>query len=157
MKLRLAVLIAAGVASLVLASSAAAFDCLRVSSSYQGLVQSTSNGGNWLLFDWTNPDIIKADLTMFATAPLTDVQASCMTTAYQAAAKQIPGLPLFFALGFGVAGANSGGPGVLAHNNPNNAGQLGNLKGIDHLSQSPIGAVIFGAAPGCGITFPPGG
>jgi hypothetical protein len=153
MRIRLAGVLAAVLVSLVVASSAAAFDCLRVSASYQGLVQSTSNSGNWLLFDWTNPDIIKADLTMFATAPLTDVQASCMTTAYQAAAAQNPALPLYFALGFGVAGGNTNGPGVLDHNNPNNAGELGNLKGIDHLDQSPIGAVIFSAAGPCGITF----
>jgi hypothetical protein len=42
---------------------------------------------------------------------------------------------------------------VIAHNNPNNAGQLGNLKGIDHLDASPIGTVIFTAAADCGVTF----
>jgi hypothetical protein len=151
--MRFRLLIAVGIASLVFASSAAAFDCLRVSSSYQGLVQSTSNSGNWRLFDWTNPANVKANLSMFATAPLTDAQAMCMSDAYQAAAKQIPGLPLFFALGFGVAGGNTNGPGVIAHNNPNNAGELGNLRGIDHLDASPIGGVIFSAAPGCGVTF----
>jgi hypothetical protein len=153
MRIRLAGVLAAVLVSLVVASSAAAFDCLRVSASYQGLVKSTSSGGNWLLFDWTNPDIIKADLTMFATAPVTDAQALCMTTAYQNAAAQIPGLPLYFALGFGVAGGNTNGPGVLDHNNPNNAGQLGNLKGIDHLDASPIGGVIFSSAGPCGITL----
>jgi hypothetical protein len=153
MRLRLAAVLAAVLVSLVVASSALAFDCLRVSASYQGLVKSTSNSGNWLLFDWTNPDNIKADLSMFATAPLTDAQATCMTNAYQAAAAQIPGLPLYFALGFGVAGGKTNGPGVLDHNNPNNAGQLGNLKGIDHLDASPIGGVIFTAAGPCGITL----
>jgi hypothetical protein len=45
-----------------------------------------------------------------------------------------------------VAGRN----GVLAHNNPNES-VLGNLKGIDHLEESPIGAALFGAASQCGI------
>jgi hypothetical protein len=54
-------------------------------------------------------------------------------------------LSSYFALGFGVAGPN----GVLAHNNPN-ARVLGNLKGIDHLEDSPIGAALFGAAT-CGL------
>jgi hypothetical protein len=40
--------------------------------------------------------------------------------------------------------------GVLAHNNPNES-VLGNLKGIDHLEDSPIGAALFGAAEECGI------
>lgn len=154
MGLRLASLCAVGLVALIGASSAAAFDCLRVSSSYQGLVQSTSNGGNWLLFNWTDQASIKFDLSLFATAPLSDAQAKCMTDGYQAAATQIPGLPLYFALGAGVAGGKTGnGPAVIAHNNPDKAGQLGNLKGIDHLDASPIGAVIFTTAPGCGVTF----
>jgi hypothetical protein len=53
---------------------------------------------------------------------------------------------VYFALGFGVAGPN----GVLAHNNPND-NVLGNLKGIDHLEDSPIGAALFGAAAACGL------
>jgi hypothetical protein len=39
---------------------------------------------------------------------------------------------------------------VLAHNNPN-VRVLANLKGIDHLEDSPIGAALFGAATHCGI------
>jgi hypothetical protein len=50
------------------------------------------------------------------------------------------------ALGFGVAGPN----GVLAHNNSNDS-VLGNLRGIDHLDDSPIGAALFGAAADCGL------
>jgi hypothetical protein len=150
-------LLAVVLAALVVAGSALAFDCLRVSASYQGLVKSTSNGGNWLLFDMTNPAIVQADLSIFATTPLTMAQAICVSDAYQAEAAPtgaFAGVPLFWALGFGVAGANSNGPGVIAHNNPNNAGQLGNLKGIDHLDASPIGAAVFTAAGGCGVTFP---
>jgi hypothetical protein len=39
---------------------------------------------------------------------------------------------------------------VLAHKNPN-VRVLGNLKGIDHLEVSPIGAALLGAAAQCGI------
>ena len=150
-------LLAVMVVALAAAGSAFAFDCIRVSSSYQGLVQSTTNGGHWLLFDMTNPDIVQADLSMFASAPLTADQAKCMSNAYQALAPSM-GLPLYFALGFGVAGAFSGGPGVIAHNNPNTQGQLGNLKGIDHIDASPVGyAIVVLSAPQCGVSFPPGG
>jgi hypothetical protein len=150
MKHRAVVLLVAVVAALAVAGSALAFDCLRVSSSLQGLQQSAANGGNWLLFDMTNPVVVQADLSNFATTPLTLAQATCVSTAYQSS-----GLSPYFALGFGVAGAFApvGGPGVLAHNNPNTQGQLGNLRGIDHLDASPIGAELFAAAAGCGVTF----
>jgi hypothetical protein len=52
----------------------------------------------------------------------------------------------YFAHGVGVAGPN----GVLALDNPNDS-VLGNLKGIDHLEDSPIGAALFGAAAACGF------
>jgi hypothetical protein len=42
------------VLALVGASSAVAFDCIRVSSSLKGLQQSTKSG-NWLLFDLSTP------------------------------------------------------------------------------------------------------
>ena len=129
-------------------SSAFAFDCLRVSSSLQGLQQSTANSGRWLLFDMTNTSIVQSDLSNFATTPLTPTQAACISAAYLQT-----GLTPYFALGFGVAGGFTNGPGVLAHNNPNTQGQLGNLKGIDHFDASPIGGAIFGSAAGCGVTF----
>jgi len=139
--------------TLAATGSAFAFDCIRVSSSYQGLVQSTSNGGHWLLFDMTNAGIVQSDLSNFADHPLTAAQATCMSQAYQALAPSM-GLPLYFALGFGVAGAFSGGPGVIAHNNPNTQGQLGDLKGIDHIDASPVGfAIIVLSAPQCGVSF----
>jgi hypothetical protein len=149
MKRRLALLVGVFVVALTLASSALAFDCIRVSSSYQGLVQSTSNGGHWLLFDMTNPTIVQANLSNFATAPLTSDQAQCVVTNYAET-----GLPLYFALGFGVAGGFTNGPGVIAHNNPNTQGQLSNLKGIDHIDADPIGAAIAGPiAATCGYTI----
>jgi hypothetical protein len=153
MKHRALVLLAVVVVALAVAGSAFAFDCLRVSSSYQGLVNSTSNSGHWLLFDMTNTSIVQSDLSLFADQPLTTGQALCMSQTYQSLPPSM-GLPLYFALGFGVAGAFSGGPGVLAHNNPNTQGQLGNLKGIDHFGASPIGFAIavLGAAQ-CGVSF----
>jgi hypothetical protein len=158
MKHRVLVLLGVMGVALAVAGSAFAFDCLRVSSSYQGLVNSTANSGNWLMFDMTNVGIVQSDLSIFAAQPLTTDQATCMSDAYQALAPSM-GLPLYFALGFGVAGGKTGnGPGVIAHNNPNTQGQLGNLKGIDHFDASPIGFAIAAlAAPQCGVTFPPGG
>jgi hypothetical protein len=154
MKQRVLVLLGVTVLALTLAGSALAFDCIRVSSSYQGLVHSTANSGNWLLFDMTNVSIVQSDLSIFADQPLTTDQATCMSDTYQALAPSM-GLPLYFALGFGVAGGKTGnGPSVIAHNNPNNAGQLGNLKGIDHIDASPIGyAIVVLAAPQCGVSF----
>jgi hypothetical protein len=141
MKLRALALLAAVVSGLAIAGSAAAFDCIRVSSSLQGLQQST-NGGHWLLFDLTSPQ----SLLEILGPPTTLDQAKCITDAYQKS-----GMPVYFALGLGVAGGFNGGPGVLAHNNPND-GVLGNLKGVDHLDDSPIGAALFGAAAGCGVS-----
>jgi hypothetical protein len=41
--------------------------------------------------------------------------------------------------------------GVLAHSNEHGDSVLANLKGIDRLESSPIGAALFGAAAQCGI------
>jgi hypothetical protein len=149
MRHRVALLIAVGVVALAATSSAFAFDCIRVSSSYQGLVASTSNSGHWLLFDMTNPANVQANLSNFAAEPLTSEQATCVSAAYLQT-----GLTPYFALGFGVAGGLTNGPGVLAHNNPNE-NVLGNLKGIDHIDASPIGGAIFAAAGGCGVSLEP--
>jgi hypothetical protein len=149
MRHRVLLLFAVMAAALVAAGSALAFDCIRVSSSYQGLVQSTSNGGHWQLWDMTNPSIVQANLSNFATAPLSSDQAQCVVTNYAATS-----LPPYFALGFGVAGGFTNGPAVLAHNNPNTQGQLSNLKGIDHVDSDPIGAALAGPiAAACGYTI----
>ena len=73
--------------------------------------------------------------------------AACVSAAYLPAGGQ-----RYFALGFGVAGAFTGGRGVLPANNPNDR-VLSDGKGIDRLDDSPIGAALFGAAASCGITF----
>jgi hypothetical protein len=147
MKHKLTTLLAVAVAALAISGSALAFDCIRVSSSFQGLQQSTTSG-HWLFFDMTDAANVQSSLSILATVPLTPKQASCVVGAYQKT-----GLPPYFALGFGVAGGFTNGPGVLAANNPNTQGQLGNLKGIDHLDDSPIGAALFGAAFSCGVIF----
>ena len=149
MRHRVALLVAVAVVALAATSSAFAFDCIRVSSSYQGLVSSTSNSGHWLLFDMTNTANVQANLSNFASAPLTSTQAACVSAAYLQS-----GLTPYFALGFGVAGGFTNGPGVIAHNNPNED-VLGNLKGIDHVDASPIGGAIFTAAGSCGVALEP--
>jgi len=119
------VVLAVVVAALTLAGSAVAFDCVRVSSSLQGLQQST-NSGNWLLFDFSSADSTQQTLAQIG-ENITDAEAECFAAFYATT-----GQPLYFALGVGVAGKN----GVLAWNNPTPS--LGDGKGIDHLEQSGI-------------------
>jgi hypothetical protein len=132
-------LLSAVAASLTLAGSALAFDCIRVSSSLQGLQQSTQSG-KWALFDFSSGASVQRSLAGVG-EDLTAAQAQCLATAYG-----VSGQPLYFALGFGVAGPN----GELAHNNPNES-VLSNGKGIDQLEDSGILAAIFAAAASCGI------
>ena len=139
MKTRLFALLALLVAALAFAGSAFAFDCIRVSSSLQGLQQSTKSG-NWVLFNLSSAAAVQQTLANLG-EDISTSQSECLASQY-AARNQ----PVYFALGFGVAGPN----GVLAHNNPND-NVLGNLKGIDHLEDSPIGAALFGAAAACGL------
>jgi hypothetical protein len=139
MKHRCGALLALFILALAVTGSAFAFDCIRVSSSLQGLKSSTKSG-NWALFDLSSGANAQESLGQ-VDVELTDEQADCLSANYLAS-----GLRPYFALGFGVAGIN----GVLAHNNPNDS-VLGNLKGIDHLDESPIGAALFGAAASCGI------
>lgn len=139
MKLRLAALLALFVAALALAGSAFAFDCIRVSSSLQGLKQSTQSG-KWALFDLSSGPAFQQSLAGLG-EDVDAATAACVSSHYLAS-----GVSPYFALGFGVAGPN----GVLAHNNPN-ADVLGNLRGIDHLDGSPIGAALFGAAAACDL------
>jgi hypothetical protein len=143
---RLSVGLAVLVLALVGAGSAFAFDCIRVSSSLQGLQQSTTSG-NWLLFDLSTPEAFQESLSEFGVV-LTDEQAECGSAAYAES-----GQPLFFALGIGVAGGgneNASAGGVLAHNNPNTS-VLSNGKGIDHFEESGIIPALEAAAVTCGI------
>jgi len=161
MRHRAIALIAVVATALAVAGSAAAFDCIRVSSSYQGLVQSTSNSGNWTLFDFSSPAALQATLSGFG-ATLDSTQAECAYAAYAAS-----GQPQFFALGTGVAGgkktstssqgarAAADGFGVIAWNNQNLT-VLGNGTGIDHMEASGIFPALLGAADSCGITIPAG-
>jgi hypothetical protein len=137
---RLTVVFAVLALALVGTGSALAFDCIRVSSSATGLQQSTKSG-NWALFDLSSAAALQESLAALG-EEITIEQANCASAAYKAAGDD---LPLHFALGIGVAGPN----GVLAHNNRNDV--LANLRGIDHLEASPVGAALFGAAEECGI------
>jgi hypothetical protein len=145
MRKRVPALVAALVVALTLTGSAVAFDCIRVSSSLQGLVQSTSNGGRWLLFDFSSANGVQQTFANVFEVEITAEQASCLADAYAQS-----GQPLYFALGIGVAGRN----GVLAHNNPNDTTVLANGKGIDHIEDSPIVGALFAAAETCGVTIP---
>jgi hypothetical protein len=136
MRYRLATLVAVVVASLALAGSAVAFDCIRVSSSLQGLEQSTKSG-NWLLFDLSSADAIQETFANFG-EELTDEEAACFAELYAAS-----GEPLYFALGVGVAGPNF----VLGWNNSTPA--MGDGKGMDHLEATGILAVFAQAEEEC--------
>jgi hypothetical protein len=146
MRHRFAIGVAVLAFGLVGVGSAAAFDCIRVSSSLQGLKQSTRSG-HWLLFDLSTPGAAKDTFAGISEGAiqLTNQQASCFVTAYAAS-----GQPRFWALGLGVAGGFNGGPGVLAGHNKNTR-VLSNNKGIDHFEDSAIIPAIFAAADGCGI------
>ena len=147
MRHRLAVAVAVVAFGLVGVGSAAAFDCIRVSSSLQGLKGSTKSG-NWLLFDVSSPSAVQETFARVSdpgAPPLPLELAKCVSDTY-ATYKVTP----YFALGIGVAGGRTGnGTGVLAHNNPTEV--LGNLKGIDHLEDSPVGAALFGSLEACGL------
>jgi hypothetical protein len=135
---RLAALAIVIVTSLVAAGSAVAFDCIRVSSSLEGLEQSTRSG-NWLLFDFSSVEGLQGTLARIG-EPIPSAQdAACFVSAYATS-----GQPQFFALGIGVAGPN----GVLAFRNSNTTGDG---KGIDQLEQSGILPAIDAALEACGI------
>lgn len=145
MKHRLALLVGVMVVALTLASSALAFDCMRVSSSAQGLQQSATNSGRWLAFDMTDSGNGITQILEFFGAP-TEL-APCLQSAYDSAVAANPKLPLYFALGIGVAGGLTNGPGVLAHNNPND-NVLSNGTGIDHFDDLVL-PVFEAAASSC--------
>ncbi len=137
---RILAVLAIAASSLFAASSAYAFDCIRVSSSHQGLINSTSHGGRWLLLDFSSVSATTQTLQRIEVSA-TPAQIACFVPAYAQT-----GQPQFFALGIGVAGPN----GVLAHNNPNDR-VLSDGHGIDHFEDSPILPAIFASAGGCGI------
>jgi hypothetical protein len=150
MKQRVSVAFAVLVLALVGTGSAFAFDCIRVSSSLQGLQESTKSG-NWLLFDLSSPEALQGTLAEIG-VEVTSEQAECLSEAYAES-----GQPLYFALGIGIAGAQNAekvpAGGVLAHNNPNDP-VLGDGKGIDHLEHSGIFLALEEAAGPCGIDVP---
>jgi hypothetical protein len=146
LKQRLAIVVAVLALALLGAGSALAFDCIRVSSSLQGLKQSTMSG-KWLLFDFSSGPALQQTLVQIG-IEVTSEDAQCASDAYSES-----GQPLYFALGIGVAGGeneHAAAGGVLAHNNPNES-VLGNGKGIDHLEDSEIFSALEEAAVSCGI------
>jgi len=150
MKHRLVLLLGVVAVALVISGSALAFDCMRVSSSLQGLQQSTKSG-NWLLFDMTPSGTGVADILGFfaedPTAPPgldpTDpTQVKCFQDAYSGSAA-----PKYFALGIGVAGGRTGhGPEVIAHKAPDKV--LMNGTGIEHFDETVI-PDFLAALDGC--------
>jgi hypothetical protein len=147
MKHRLALFIGVAVVALTVTSSALAFDCMRVSASAQGLQQSAGNSGMWLYFDMSDQgNGMTQILDFFGVDSSFD---PCLQAAYDSARVANPSLPLYFALGTGVAGGKNNGPGVIAHNNPNGR-VLANGVGIDHFDDTVL-PVILAAAPGCGV------
>lgn len=145
MKHRFALFVGVVVLALTLTGSAFAFDCMRVSSSGQGLQQSANNSGMWLYFDMTDGGNGVSQILEFFGVPT--AAAPCFQAAYDAAVAANPKLPLHFALGTGVAGGNTNGPGVIAHHNPNDR-VLSNGTGIDHFDDTVL-PVFLAAAPTC--------
>lgn len=147
MKHRLALFVGVAVVALTVTSSALAFDCMRVSSSLQGLQQSASHSGMWLYFDMTDGGNGIPEILDFLEVPSDPTTVACFQDAYDQAVASDPTLPLYFALGFGVAGGFHNGPGVLAHNNPNE-NVLSNGTGIDHFEATVL-PVLEAAAGSC--------
>ena len=136
MRFRFATIAAVAVTALAAAGPALGFDCIRVSSSLQGLQQSTRSG-NWLLIDVSSGAAVQRTLESIGEPVPTDAQAQCLASMYAAT-----GQPLYFAIGIGVAGPN----GVLAYRNTNTTD---NGKGIDHLENSSVLAALDAAEAAC--------
>lgn len=147
MKHRFAALVGVAVLALTLTSAAFAHDCMRVSSSPQGLQQSANNSGMWIYFDMTDGGNGIPQILNFFGLPTDPGTVGCFQTAYDQAVAANPALPLYFAIGNGVAGGNTNGPGVLAWHNKNE-GVLSNGTGIDHFDATVL-PVLMAAAPGC--------
>jgi hypothetical protein len=124
--------------SFVVAGSAAAFDCIRVSASVRGLEQST-NSSNWFAFDLSSVEGVQRAFTALEDPPPTVEQAQCFVETYAAT-----GQPRSFAVGIGVAGPR----GVLAFRN---AKTTGDGKGVDHLESSGIPAAFLATVEACGV------
>lgn len=139
MKRRLSAFLTVITVALSISGSAFAFDCMRVSSSLQGLQQSTRSG-NWTLVDLSNPTALHDSILAISQGQvaLTPSQAACVYQVYAAS-----GQPQFFALGTGVAGGKTGnGPGVVASGAPSKV--LTNGTGIDHFDETVL-PVLRGA------------
>ncbi len=156
MKRRFMAVLAVFAVTLATSASALAFDCMRVSSSMQGLKKSASRSGMWTFLDMTPSGGGVAEVGNFLFGPganppgplLTSTQVACFQTAYDnALAAPNSVVPKYFALGTGVAGGKTNGPGVLAHNNPN-SNVLSNGTGIDHFDDTVL-PVFLAAAPTC--------
>lgn len=144
---RASVVIAAGVAAGIVGLStgpASAWDCIRVSGSQQGLMNSTSSG-NW---EYMNLDDLMAGA---ADAGVTEEQAQCVAEHWRA-----DGRAEYFAIGIGVAGARGAITSghitdedffVLAKNAPVNVTSDGH--GVDHLE-----TVLNGYLGDCGVQPP---
>jgi len=145
MKHRLALFCGVAVIALIVTSTALAFDCMRVSSSAQGLQQSAANSNRWLYFDMTDGGNGVAEIVSFF--GLDSSTVPCFQAAYDAAVTANPKLPLHFALGIGVAGGLTNGPGVIAHNNHNDR-VLSNGTGIEHFDDTVL-PVFLAAQPTC--------
>lgn len=100
MKHRVVSVLAVLVLALTITGSALAFDCMRVSSSLNGLQQSTKSG-NWLLFDMTAGGGGVAQVLDFFGVHVTSDQLACSQAAYTRS-----GARTYFALGIGVAGGS---------------------------------------------------
>ena len=150
MRRRLVAVAAVAALASIFASVALAHDCIRVSSSLRGLQQSTANGGNWLLFDFSSAESTQATFERVTEGGQLPIElAACVADAYAES-----GVTPYFALGVGVAGGkkeDNGGFGVLAWHNKNGDTVMADAKGIDHLESSPVGAALFGSLEACGI------
>jgi hypothetical protein len=158
-RFRISAVLAVAAAALVVTSSAVAFDCIRVSSSLQGLQQSATKGGHWLLFDLSSAQGTQDTFANVFGADISSADAACFAQAYATT-----GQPQFWALGLGVAAGNKDSVnaqgarspdqfGVLAWHNKN-VRVLSNGTGVDHLDDSPILGAVFVAAEACNVQLP---
>ena len=86
MRYRLAAVVTVAVAALAVAGSAFGFDCIRVSSTLQGLQQSTKSG-NWLLFNFSSADAIQETFANLGDE-LTDRRRSVLPTSTRSPASR---------------------------------------------------------------------
>ena len=157
MKHRLVLFIAVAVAALTATSSALAFDCMRVSSSAQGLQQSASNSGMWLYFDMTDggngaagaqlPERLQHLQPWSNKAHRPSASESPQMSFFMVDHPSVHRLPTYSFNRSRPDRGNHNGPGVIAHNNPND-NVLSNGTGIEHFDDTVL-PVLLAAAPGC--------